>query len=355
MLRNLESRHELFVLALPVVLAVVLASVITTTSVTDSVRADRVDEATQFSAGLLGLVHELQKERDYAAGFLGGGKRAGYGNMAIQRGVVNQMVKKATGDFSRLELDRYGPLLRSQLQKARDQIRGLPKVREAVDGDATRTVDDALNRYTTIISMLISVDQAIIGEAGNSELIRDLSTLIALSRSKEIAALQRSYVYGTLTAQVFGPKDLERFSSLTGAEGTWLGLFASSATPAQREAFGQTMSGPDAERVDVLRQELVRQADKKAVEIAAEDWLFPARARLDMLRQVELRLVSDVLDTSAADKTASARRAILTTLVMLLAVFASVVLSLRAAERRSPGSPGSLSRLWRATVRGSVS
>jgi len=333
MLRNLEIRYKLFViLALPVILAVVLAAVITTTSVSNGVRAGRVNEATQFSVQLSGLVHELQKERDYAAGFLGGGKESGYGNMAIQRGVVNQAVKNVTADLGGLELTKYGPGLRDQLQNAKDQIRDLPKMREAVDGDATTTIDQALKRYTDMINVLVAADSAITFETTEPHLTRDLNTLTALSKAKETAALQRSYVYGKLTSEQFGPKDLERFSTLNGSEGTWLGLFASSATPAQQEAYGQLVTGPDVQRVDVLRRNLVNQANKQIVEGAAEEWLFPARARIDMLRHVELSLVSDVLHTSAAGKAASDRRAIFTSLLMLLAVLASGALSLFTAR-----------------------
>jgi len=320
MLRNLEIRSTLVVILAPVViLAVVFASVITTTSVSNSVRAGRVNEATQFCVVFSALVHELQKERDYAAGFLGGEKKSGFGKLATQRSVVNQAVKKVTSDFSRLPLDRYGPELRSQLQTSRDQIRDLPKVREKVESDATTSVDDAVNRYTAIISTLIAAQQAITSEATDGALTRDLHTLIALSKAKEAAALQRSYVYGTLTAEQFQPRGLERFHALSAAESTWLSRFNSSATPAQLEAFLQTVSGPDVERVDVLRNNLAAQADKEVVEIAAENWLSLTRARLDLLRQVELRLVADVLDTSAAGKAASDHRAIVTILVVLLA------------------------------------
>src|SRR4030095_5501147 len=58
----------------------------------------------------------------------------------------------------------------------------------------------------------------------------------------------------------------------------------------------------------------------------------PPRSRIAMLRPVELRLVSAVLHTSAAGKAASARRAIFTSLVMLLAVLASGALSLFTAR-----------------------
>jgi len=323
MLRTLGNRRRPVVILAPlVILAVALASATIATSVANGVRAGRVNEATQFCAAFSRLIHELQKERDYAARFLGGGKQSGYGNMAIQRGVVNEIVKQVTSDFSRSELDTYHPGLRSQLQTSRDQVWDLPAVREAVDGAATKTIDDALNRYTKIISTLLAAEQAITSETTDTHLTRDLNALIALSTAKEAAALQRSYVYGTLTAEEFGPRDLERFSALSAAEGTWLSRFNSSATPAQREAFGQTVSGPDVKRVDVQRNNLVAQADKKTVEIAAEGWLFPTRTRLDMLRQVELRLVSDVLHDSAAAKAASDHRAVVTILVALLAPLA---------------------------------
>ena len=78
MIRNMQIRSKLIaVLVIPLVALTVLAAIGIGVNVARGVQADRVNDQTTFAISLSALVHELQKERDLSAGWVGGGADAG--------------------------------------------------------------------------------------------------------------------------------------------------------------------------------------------------------------------------------------------------------------------------------------
>ena len=61
-------------------------------------------DITTFALSLSGLAHELQRERDLSAGYVGSGKTSGYGRMIAQRVAVNQALKGFQGKLRRTDL-----------------------------------------------------------------------------------------------------------------------------------------------------------------------------------------------------------------------------------------------------------
>ena len=69
------------------------------------VQADRVNDQTAFAVSLSTLVHELQRERDLSAGWVGSGRDAGYGGVVTQRVAVNQALRAFRRDAHNLGTD----------------------------------------------------------------------------------------------------------------------------------------------------------------------------------------------------------------------------------------------------------
>ena len=86
MIRNMQIRSKLIaVLVIPLVALTVLAALGIGANVARGVQADRVNDQTAFAVSLSTLVHELQRERDLSAGWVGSGRDAGYGGVVAQR------------------------------------------------------------------------------------------------------------------------------------------------------------------------------------------------------------------------------------------------------------------------------
>src|SRR5919199_1259249 len=113
MLQNLPVRTKLVaVLALPVLVMGLLVVSRIATNVSDDRRADRLTGLTSVSAKALALTHELQKERDLSAAYVGGGNLVDRDGLVTQRDLVDQSLRDFEAEVARLNLGALRPALR---------------------------------------------------------------------------------------------------------------------------------------------------------------------------------------------------------------------------------------------------
>ena len=119
MLQNVSIKTKMgAILLLPLLSLGVLAGMRAGDSLARGHQADRVHNITTFAVSLSGLVHELQRERDLSAGYVGSGKTSGYGRMIAQRVAVNQALKGFRGKLRRLDLHPYNQRLQARFAAA---------------------------------------------------------------------------------------------------------------------------------------------------------------------------------------------------------------------------------------------
>src|SRR4051812_35788361 len=284
MIQNLPIRSKLVaILVLPVLALCVLVGLRVASNVSGGLQADRVNRVTRFAVGLSGLVHEIQRERDLAAGYVGGGKQSGYGPMVGQRVWVNQALSQFRADVREIDFSVYGRRLGEQLWEAERRLNGLPDQRRAIDTPGPARLDETLRYYTETINDLLDVTGEIPAESDDRRLIRDLHSFVALSRAKEATALERSFLYAVLSSGTFGPGEYQRVATIVGAEETWLAQFAALATDDQRAVYSATLTGPDVNRARTLQLQVLDQENLAAPAISARDWFFAMNAKVDLL------------------------------------------------------------------------
>src|SRR4029450_4208441 len=104
MLQNASIKTKVgAILLLPLLCLGVLAGLRVADNLTRGRQADRMHDIPPFALSLSGLVHELQRERDLSAGYVGSGKTSGYGRMIAQRVAVNQALKGVRGQLRRTD------------------------------------------------------------------------------------------------------------------------------------------------------------------------------------------------------------------------------------------------------------
>ena len=332
MIRNMQIRSKLIaVLVIPLVALTVLAALGIAANVSRGVQADRVNDQTAFAISLSTLVHELQRERDRSAGWVGSGRDAGYGGVVSQRVAVNEAL--ATFRRGVQDLGDEGSAFRQRVDAAVDSLNQLDQQRSQIENDPGTTVQRTLDYYSGVIGNLLAVNLEIATQTDDRDLIRNVGTFVSLARLKEATSLERGRLYAVASRGQFGPGDFRELAPIVGAQEAWRSQFDATATPEQRAFLDRTLrDSPDIARVDELRTKVLTGDPSAPVDLDADQWFTYMSAKLDLLRTVERRLADDVAAAAQSAQSAASRQALLYTVILTLVLWVTVGLSLWLAR-----------------------
>jgi hypothetical protein len=337
MIRNMQIRSKLIaVLLIPLVALTVLAAVGIGANVARGVQANRVHDQTAFALNLSTLVHELQRERDLSAGWVGSGRDAGYGGVVAQRVAVNQALQTFRKDVTDLGSKDQDSAFRRRVDSAVRQFDELDSDRERIEQDPAWTVERTLDLYSAMIANLFAAEAELGGQTNDRNLIRNLATFVALGRFKEAASKERGLVYAVASARQFAPGEFQRFATSLGAQDTWRAQFGSTASPEQSSRLEAIQSNPDVLRTNelrnFLRNALLTGDATSRVDVDPAEWYERSTARIDLLRGVESSIAGDVSAASKAAASSASRQALLYTVILTLVLWLTVGLSLWLAR-----------------------
>ncbi len=316
-----------------------------------------------FTITLAGLAHELQKERDLSAVYVGN-PGSGPQNVTVQRQLVDQVLVRYRARLDQANAGGYSERVRASLARVRERLAGLGAQRQAIDARRLGLAD-SLSWYSDTIETLIGVEDVAADEVDNRGVARDLEVYTSLSRAKEQAAQERGYVAGVVAAGRFGQSDAKRLAAISALQGSWLGRFRAAATPAQQALYSKTVTGPDAQRAASLRQSvLAPESAGQFPPIRLTTWFFATSAALDLLRKVEVALATATASASRASAAAADRQvatdvagtvALTVILGLSLLMAGSMARPLRLLERTAlevaeRRLPGVIERLQRGEV-----
>jgi hypothetical protein len=331
MIRNMQIRSKLIaVLVIPLVALTVLAALAIGAAVSRGVQADRVNDQTAFAISLSNLVHQLQRERDLSAAWVGSGRDAGYGGVVAQRVAVNQALQTFRQDVE--DLGNEDSAFRERVDAAVAELGELNAQRELIANDEDMSIERTLDYYSSVIDELLAVNLEIAAQTDDRDLIRNVGTFVSLARLKEATSLERGRLYAVASVGKFGPGDFRELAPIVGAQEAWRSQFDATATPEQRAFLDRTLQGPDITRVDELRTKVLTGDPSQPVDIDPEQWFTYMSAKLDLLRTVEGRLADDVLAASEAAQSAASRQALLYTIILTLVLWVTIGLSLWLAR-----------------------
>jgi hypothetical protein len=331
MIRNMQIRSKLIaVLVIPLVALTVLAALGIGANVSRGVQADRVNDQTAFAISLSTLVHELQRERDLSAGWVGSGRDAGYGGVVAQRVAVNQALTSFRRDVE--SLGDEGSAFRQRVDTAVAALNQLDEQRGQIENNPGTTVQRTLDYYSGVIGNLLAVNLEIASQTDDRDLIRNVGTFVSLARLKEATSLERGRLYAVASRGEFGPGDFRELAPIVGSQEAWRTQFDATATPEQRAFLDRTLQSPDIARVDELRTKVLTGDPSQPVDLDARQWFTYMTAKLDLLRTVERRLADDVAAASRAAQSAASRQALLYTIILTLVLWFTVGLSLWMAR-----------------------
>jgi signal transduction histidine kinase len=361
LLGNLSLRSKIaLILLLPVAALLLLAGLRVGSSVSTSRQAAKVRGLTEFALRGSALAHELQRERGLTLGGLLAGEATP--GLREQRLATNSALAAYRASAADLDIGSLAPATRATLASAGNRLKGLTGLRADVN---RRSVSDAaaLDFYNTTIADLLNTNRGLTSEIADPQLAQRVGAFVAVSRIKELGALERELISQVLDRGSFGPNQFRRFTSTVSTRAVLLAEFRSTADDTQRAVFADTLVGPEVQRVRELQAAAIAAEGAPRVDIDPAEWWTVNSTEINLLHQVEDRLGAAAVDASRADETAARTRAALdaagTLVVLALAIGLSLVvvrsllrplglLRSSAEEVAHSQLPGVVERLQRA-------
>jgi HAMP domain-containing protein len=332
-LDRLSIRSKIAViLIVPVLACAVLGTLRVSSRISTSRQADRVTRLTEFSLRGTALAHELQRERGLSGRYL---QAPGHGvslqAVATQQAASDRAVAAYRDSVDGLDIGSLTAATKVKLTAALGRLSSLPSLRHEVNQRAIGA-SGALELYNALIADLLNTNRELAERTADRELGESVAAFVAVSRIKELAALEREQVSGVIAQGQFLTGQYRRFTSTLATRAVLLSEFQATASPAQRDLYVQTMVGPEVQRATELQAAVVATEGNGKVGVDADQWWNVTSAEIDLLRQVEQRYGAAAVSRSQAIERNANSSALADSLVVLAALVLGIGLSLLVAR-----------------------
>ena len=329
MLGNLSLRPKIaLILLLPVAALLLLAGLRIGSSVSTSRQAAQVRDLTEFALRGTALAHELQGERGLTLGrLLGDRSTDSTDRLRAQRAATNRALAAYRERAAGLDAGALAPATAEKLASASNRLGGLADLRQDVSRGSVSEAA-ALDYYNTTIADLLNTNRGLVSGIADPQLAQRAGAFVAMSRIKELAALERELVSAVLARGRFATGEFRRFTSTLATRAVLLSEFRAGADDAQRALFVDTLVGPEVQRARELQAAVIAGEDAAKLEIDPAEWWTVNSTEIDLLRRVEERLGAAAVDATRADEAAARTRAGIDAVAVLLVLALAIGLSL---------------------------
>ena len=306
-----------------------------------------------------GLVHQTQKERGLAAGFMGSQGKKFANQLAGQRKETDQRAGELRQYLQTLETSHQGPEFNRHLGRALEYLQGLEAHRQKVDrlDLATR---QAIDYYTQMNDTLLILVAEVAKLSQDPLLMRMGLAYTSFLLGKERAGIERAVLSNAFAANKFGPGVFNYFGSMVASQDTYLDLFQDLATPEQVAFFKQKMQAPAVAEVARMRDIAFAKggAGQGDFGVDASHWFAFMTKKINLLKEVEDR-ISQNIQQRAQELQTRARLSFWVYLAIIgLALLITLVFSLTLVGNilgQLGGEPGEVKEVAAAVAQGDLS
>lgn len=327
LLANIKIRNKLILmLVLPILVA--LGFSISQIVAKSNILGDmgRLENLSELAVNISNLVHEQQKERGASALYMGsGGKKFG-SELSAQRDSTDKMKTTFLDNVQRMDTREFGSEFDSTLNRAISLLGQMDSKRSGASS-MNLTAGEVIGYYTQLNGALLDTNAFISKLTPSSEMALLTTAYVNFSLSKERAGIERAVLSNTFAGDRFGKGMYNKFLTLVIEQDTYMDVFLKTATNGQESYYTNKMQG---QYVDEVKRMRTRATEKAAVGnfgIEAEEWFKMATGRINLLKDVENKLASDLKVASAELSSSAKGTLIFIIIITIIAILGAIVLT----------------------------
>ncbi|MEM6638389.1 MAG: methyl-accepting chemotaxis protein [Pseudomonadota bacterium] len=249
------------------------------------------------------LLHATQKERGLSSGFLSSGGKNFGADLQAQRAERDRLLGELKSVIDQVDLTVLPETFTAALSDATGMTNVIRAERARVDALGT-TPDASLKEYSRVTTAYLEVIAAIPKLADNAGVARLGTAYASLAQAKEMAGHERSALSVAFTNGKFAPGAADRFAQLVAGQDALLQAVKRGLSPDQAAFLTAQQNAASVLESNRMREVAFDTASRGRFGIKPQDWFRAQSGRLDALKAVEDRLLSDLeaLGLAAADE-----------------------------------------------------
>ncbi len=333
LLGRLSIRIKLLLLAgVPVIGALVLAGVIASDArdrATTAAALGSIDDLAHLTSQMSATMHALQAERARVA------LREGLGDKPLaatmkpaidkQYADTDVVIGQLESFLANRDLSKLPPRLAGGLGTARKQLDQRGAFRARVDAEVV-SVDEVLAFYGEIDDALIGATAALAQLSDDGELLRSISSLVAISQLSERTSDEHALLSYVFAAEQFPPGAYKTLVTLVTEQAIYADVFRANAADDDIHTYVSDQESTVVKDALALRETALSNTDD-TLELDPNAWFAAEQQRIEKLQKIEAVVLGRI--SSAATKKIAATQAAIRLGVGLSAavVLASAILA----------------------------
>lgn len=269
---------------------------------TEATRQSTINRATMFlNTATNAVVHECQKERGATGVFLGSKGTRFRSELRQQRILTDekiQIMESFLEDFNPKSVSKD---FDQQLGVALSDINQLRKKRSEIDKQSI-TGSEALAYYTDMNAEFLKLVDGVREITLTGESASIIGAYSSFLQSKERAGIERAILSITFSADAFPEKSYEKLITLIAEQNAYTSNFRRQTKNKHVQFYDRKMDHKATREVERMREIALRKGTTGGFGIEGKYWFNTITTKINLLKEVEDYLATDLLDFTAKMK-----------------------------------------------------
>ncbi len=294
-LRSVKGR-VLLVGIVPIMAVIYLGAEISLEKFNTLQNGNSMIEAFSVVPVVTDVVHRLQNERGYSAGYLGASRADFTQQLQSARSRTDVAISTLLAKINKMRTAGDAIASDEQMQSAISNLQKIALMRQRVDNSSVKTPEMA-SFYTAIIFSLMESQETVAHQAQTVQLAQKAFAYIAMVRAIEASGLERAHGASGFGNGAFNQANYLVFVAQGAKRQAYLQDFEAYATPRENDIYKQLLSSDAARRVDDMRQLAYAQPYGGSIAtVSGLDWFEASTAQISAMTKLEKVAIADLLD-----------------------------------------------------------
>lgn len=293
MLQNINVRAKfLLLICIPLLALIVLSGKQTMELYSVSQGMGQVMQLVKLTESSNNLIHEIQKERGFSAGFAASKGQNFSDTMRAQRAVSERALRQLRESLALFLIHAPDSPLRTQYAPVLNVLAQIGLVHEQIDA-LEMPPAKVIALYTTLVGDLQKTVSRARDACTNVSLYSGISNLITFINAKEFAGQERATLNAAFSSGSFSKEIFRAWMQRVALHEEYLRTFMENAQPIARNIYATKAVQPQ-QKVQAFRQKAIDNADKASLDVDAREWFVASTAYIDAMHDVEIAISGDL-------------------------------------------------------------